>query len=168
MESFQFAEHWGDCEFLIYGGERRSFGCFLQSTHAAAEFFYQQGIRKGDMVLILGANTPEWLLAFWSLTQLGAVVAMGNAWWSIEDILAIRDLIGPKLLVADQRRRSVIDAAISCQSLESLGSLWDASTKEKPEYTLMRLARPPGFEPGTIRLEGGCSIQLSYERKSCG
>jgi hypothetical protein len=27
------------------------------------------------------------------------------------------------------------------------------------------MVRPPGFEPGTTRLEGGCSIQLSYERK---
>lgn len=26
------------------------------------------------------------------------------------------------------------------------------------------MARPEGFEPPTTRLEGGCSIQLSYER----
>ncbi len=26
------------------------------------------------------------------------------------------------------------------------------------------MARPAGFEPATIRLEGGCSIQLSYGR----
>ena len=27
-----------------------------------------------------------------------------------------------------------------------------------------RMAHPAGFEPATIRLEGGCSIQLSYGR----
>ncbi len=27
------------------------------------------------------------------------------------------------------------------------------------------MVRPAGFEPATIRLEGGCSIQLSYGRK---
>jgi hypothetical protein len=26
------------------------------------------------------------------------------------------------------------------------------------------MARPAGFEPATTRLEGGCSIQLSYGR----
>ena len=26
-----------------------------------------------------------------------------------------------------------------------------------------RVVHPPGFEPGTARLEGECSIQLSYE-----
>ena len=28
------------------------------------------------------------------------------------------------------------------------------------------MARPAGLEPATIRLEGGCSIQLSYGRSS--
>lgn len=27
------------------------------------------------------------------------------------------------------------------------------------------MVRPAGFEPATTRLEGGCSIQLSYGRK---
>lgn len=31
---------------------------------------------------------------------------------------------------------------------------------------LYHLARPAGLEPATIRLEGGCSIQLSYERNT--
>lgn len=31
---------------------------------------------------------------------------------------------------------------------------------------LTRMARPAGFEPATTRLEGGCSIQLSYGRSS--
>ena len=29
---------------------------------------------------------------------------------------------------------------------------------------LCPMARPAGFEPATTRLEGGCSIQLSYGR----
>ena len=29
------------------------------------------------------------------------------------------------------------------------------------------VATPAGFEPATIRLEGGCSIQLSYGAVAC-
>lgn len=32
----------------------------------------------------------------------------------------------------------------------------------------MKMARPAGFEPATVRLEGGCSIQLSYRRNGDG
>ena len=31
-------------------------------------------------------------------------------------------------------------------------------------YKLRLMARPAGFEPATTRLEGGCSIRLSYGR----
>ncbi len=33
------------------------------------------------------------------------------------------------------------------------------------QHHLVKMARPAGLEPATIRLEGGCSIQLSYGRK---
>jgi hypothetical protein len=32
------------------------------------------------------------------------------------------------------------------------------------QYSIFSLARPAGLEPATCRLEGGCSIQLSYGR----
>ncbi len=32
------------------------------------------------------------------------------------------------------------------------------------QYQATKMARLTGFEPVTIRLEGGCSIQLSYKR----
>ena len=36
--------------------------------------------------------------------------------------------------------------------------------KDHHEFSRFLMAQPPGFEPGTVRLEGGCSIQLSYRR----
>ncbi len=33
-----------------------------------------------------------------------------------------------------------------------------------PQRPVREMARPAGFEPATTRLEGGCSIQLSYGR----
>jgi hypothetical protein len=36
-----------------------------------------------------------------------------------------------------------------------------ANTLKIKDY-LIRLATPAGLEPATCRLEGGCSIQLSY------
>lgn len=45
----------------------------------------------------------------------------------------------------------------------------DASTtpgnERSQEQELREVVREPGFEPGTYRLGGGCSIQLSYKRR---
>ena len=37
-----------------------------------------------------------------------------------------------------------------------------------PFYLSCLMAHPAGLEPATIRLEGGCSIQLSYGRLFIG
>ncbi len=34
--------------------------------------------------------------------------------------------------------------------------------REVSRHALLGMATPAGFEPATCRLEGGCSIQLSY------
>ncbi len=39
------------------------------------------------------------------------------------------------------------------------------TTTTSQTHTMCAVARPAGFEPATTRLEGGCSIQLSYGRR---
>ena len=40
-----------------------------------------------------------------------------------------------------------------------------SDTESDPEYDgFLEVVRPAGFEPATTRLEGECSIQLSYGR----
>ena len=37
------------------------------------------------------------------------------------------------------------------------------TTSAQKNLTIVKVVHPSGFEPETARLEGGCSIQLSYE-----
>ncbi len=62
------------------------------------------GIRPGDRVAILGANSLEWLLTFWATISLGATAVLCNGWWQDDEIRYGLDLTEPKLLVADQKR----------------------------------------------------------------
>lgn len=102
------AAKWGDREFLVYGDRRITFSEFLHGCMAAGAQFRQRGVQPGKPALILGANSPEWLTAFWGLAGSGAIVAQGNAWWSADEIVEATELLEPSIIVADKKRLALI------------------------------------------------------------
>lgn len=62
------------------------------------------GIGPGDRVAILGANSPEWIQAFWATVSQGAIAVAMNGWWTADEVHYGLDLTTPKVLIADRRR----------------------------------------------------------------
>jgi len=52
--------------------------------------------------MLLGFNRVEWLLAFWAIQRLGAVAALGNAWWSDTETSHAVELVKPALVITDR------------------------------------------------------------------
>jgi long-chain acyl-CoA synthetase len=121
------AAKWSQREFVIYDGRRISFAQFIAATEAAAQVFAQAGIRAGDVVLLNGANSPEWLLSFWGLIRLGATVAQGNAWWSASEVIHAIELLSARALIADERRRALVTGSCApiVLALEDLAPLFN-------------------------------------------
>ena len=94
----------GDNDYLIYQDERISYGEAHAQVAALAAALAAGGIGPGDRVAIAMRNYPEWMLAYWAVTSMGAVVVGMNAWW-IEDEMdfALRDS-QPRALIADRER----------------------------------------------------------------
>jgi len=69
------------------------------------------GIEKGDRVAIAAANLPEWIIAFWAATSIGAVAVGFNAWWSPAELRHGLELATPKLVIADERRLALLGEA---------------------------------------------------------
>ncbi len=69
------------------------------------------GVASGDRVAILGANSPEWIQAFWAITSLGAVAVALNGWWTADEIRHGLELTTPRVLIADRRRLERLDRA---------------------------------------------------------
>jgi acyl-CoA synthetase (AMP-forming)/AMP-acid ligase II len=70
----------------------------------AAAMRDRYGITKGDRVAILGANSPEWILAFWAAQSLGAIAVGLNGWSTGPEIQYFVGDCEPALLVADRKR----------------------------------------------------------------
>ena len=106
----QAAERYGEAEHLVYQNRRISFAEHREIARAcAAGLRDRYGITGGDRVAILGANSPDWLHAFWGTTLAGGVTAALNGWWTQSEIEYGLELSQPKLLIGDHRRLARLD-----------------------------------------------------------
>ena len=55
---------------------------------------------------VCAANCREWLLTFWAVASLDAVLVAMNGWWTGTEMRTALELTEPKLLVMDEKRRA--------------------------------------------------------------
>ena len=97
----------GDRDYVVHGELRIGFADHLRRVASTAQALRElHGVRPGDRVAILAENRPEWIVAFWAATSLGASVAALNGWWTADEILYGVENSDPKLLIGDRKRLS--------------------------------------------------------------
>lgn len=107
--------------FLVHGDERVSFAAFHRAVYALAHDLAARGLRKGDRVAIAMRNLPEWPVAFYAATAVGAIVAPLNAWWSGAELAFGLADCGARFAIADAERAVRLrDQPGACEGLEAL------------------------------------------------
>ncbi|MGQ0623860.1 MAG: class I adenylate-forming enzyme family protein [Sporichthyaceae bacterium] len=101
---------WRERVHLVQGERRLSFGDVFERIEAAATLVRSHGVRPGDRVLLYAANSPEWIVAMWASIRAGAIVALGNGWWSPAETGHAIELLSPALVLADTRRAQACPA----------------------------------------------------------
>jgi len=97
------AQH-ADSDYLVYEDERISYGQAHARAAALAAALAERGVVPGDRVAIAMRNYPEWMIAFWAVTGMGAVAVGMNAWWVPREMhYALQDS-APRVLIADWER----------------------------------------------------------------
>src|SRR4051794_938899 len=98
---------------LAAGGARRewSFGEVADRSARLAGTFARRGVGRGDVVLTLIGNRPDWVLAMVACFRIGAVALPCNEQLRAKDLRLRLDVTRPKLIVADERNRSAVEAA---------------------------------------------------------
>jgi transporter family-2 protein len=72
------ARKWAQRPFIIFGNREISFQAFDEMANQAAHLFLEEGIRKGDRVLLFLPNCLEFLYAWCGASKIGAVVVPTN------------------------------------------------------------------------------------------
>ena len=103
---------WKDRTFVVYENEHLSFHDHYRAASALAwRLAEDYGVKKGDRVAIAMRNYPEWPIAFWASTVIGAVAVPLNAWGTGADLAYGLGDSGARVAIVDGER------------LERLGSL---------------------------------------------
>jgi len=94
----------GERTAWILDDERVSFEATFRAAATLAAKMRRLGVEKGDRVAIAMANLPEWPVAFFAATALGAIAVPLNAWWTGGELQYGLADSGAKLLIADGPR----------------------------------------------------------------
>ncbi|HEY5189241.1 MAG TPA: AMP-binding protein [Solirubrobacteraceae bacterium] len=98
---------------LSRNGTRRewTFGDVADRSARLAGTLLQRGVQRGDVVLTLIGNRPEWVLTMVACFRIGAVALPCNEQLRAKDLRLRLDTADPKLIVADERNAAELSAA---------------------------------------------------------
>jgi acyl-CoA synthetase (AMP-forming)/AMP-acid ligase II len=96
----------GERLMTIYEDERVTYDAAFRATAALAAHLAVLGIGKGDRIALAMRNLPEWPVAFFAATALGAIMVPLNAWWTAGELeYGLRDS-GARVLIVDDERHA--------------------------------------------------------------
>ena len=103
-ELLSFASDWGTRPHIVQGESVVTFAELDHAVAAKCRQLAERGVKRGDRILILGWNSPDWVVNFWACLRAGAVPVLANAWWSEAEIANGLEALQPVVLtLADAR-----------------------------------------------------------------
>jgi long-chain acyl-CoA synthetase len=101
-----------DC-YVFDDGERITFAQLEGAVASVATSLRDRyGIGPGDRVAICAANCPQWLVTFWAVASLNAVVVAMNGWWTETEMRNAIALTEPSVLLMDEKRRARLEGDV--------------------------------------------------------
>ena len=137
------SRRWDDRAYLVQGTRRITFEDHFRAAARIGSVLRERGVRPGDRVILIGANSPAWVASFYAITSIGAVAVLGNSWWSEEELRHAVDLTGPVLALADAKRSERIPAGVPAILLEALSE---------------QVFEPPTDQAESASIEGAGSV----------
>jgi steroid-24-oyl-CoA synthetase len=120
-----FADRWGDRPHIVQGERVVTFADLRRAAEAKASALVARGVAPGERVLLVGFNSPEWIINFWACVTVGAVPVLGNAWWGRGEIVDALELLDPALVLADARAARSLPA-------DAPRGTWECSAPTEP------------------------------------
>jgi acyl-coenzyme A synthetase/AMP-(fatty) acid ligase len=134
------------------GGGRRewSFGDVARAARTLAACFDERGVARGDIVMTLVGNLPDWVAAMVACFRQGYVVLPCNEQLQPKDLRQRLDVARPTLVLADGRNRQAL-----AESGWSGPTIWVPGVGDWPERTAPPHAELDPEDPCLITFTSG-------------
>lgn len=100
------ADRWPGREAVVVGPHRLTFAALAEESRVLAAGWLRLGVGRGDRVGLWLENGPAWVLAFFALARLGAVVVPCSTRWTAHELGGVLRQAKPRaLLIGDRFRR---------------------------------------------------------------
>ncbi len=116
---------------IIHGKQRVDYATFYARTRRLASALARKGIRKGDTVAVMLANTPPMLEAHYGIPMLGAVLNALNTRLDAAALAFMLEHGGAKILITDREFSATVAAALKLLKKKPL--VIDYDDKEFPQ-----------------------------------
>jgi fatty-acyl-CoA synthase len=142
------AAAWGDRTFVQFEDETQTFREFHERSNRRAHWLLAQGVKKGDAIVLMMENRPEFIETFVAVGKIGAVVSNINTNLRDRQLVHSVKISHAKLAVVGAECAEAFAAAMALEAvLPPEGVFYD--TRWEP------LASPPaGWSPIEPMLEG--------------
>lgn len=167
MEASRAPQAEAGSTYLLYEGERLSYGEFCDAVHAIAHVLQTRfGIQKGDNVAIVMRNYPELLILMMAISAVGAKVVFLNAWWISDELdYALRDS-GARLVFADGERMPRLDPLRDALELTLVG-VRDGEGQAAFDFSAL-LAEGNGKSPAPVSIDTDDDFAIMYSSGTTG
>jgi len=130
-----------------------TFGEIADGSARMAAVLAARGVRRGDVVLTLIGNRPDWVMTMVACFRIGNVVLPCTEQLRSKDLALRLDVARPKVIVADERNRAELEAANpACDTLFVGGDP----------------LRPEGEPPAPVELEPGDPCLIAFTSGTAG
>lgn len=102
-----------DNTWLLADARVYSYAQALEQVERAASALRATGIQRGDRVLVTARNTPEYLLSWLALMEIGAVQVPVNPKGSRDELAGFVHQVRPRLVVTDEDLAPLVDEAMA-------------------------------------------------------
>jgi long-chain acyl-CoA synthetase len=152
---------------MTFEGNETSYGQLLEASERLAAALHERGVGKGDRVALMLPNCPEYLISFFAIARIGAVVTQVNPIYVERELEHILDNSGADTIIVnedayptvravrdDTPLKRVIVAGEVVKDLEGSDATFD-SFLESASGTAPAVEIDPVEDLATIQYTGG-------------